>query len=267
VKFSLGKAQPPQRRDFCRPCGVQRVAAILCLRVLRSGIQPAEHLQAGAGDPAQEFVARTQFEVFGDIGNDQPAFAARCQVRGQSAEKAAQHARIGVVDRVFDGRTRLRRQPGRIADNQRGTAGREQIGFDDLHFCGQPEFFDIFRRAGQRPRRHVGADYRQATPGKYSGKNAGTGTDVESLRGIGDGSAAGRQRRLGDQINVFPAHRREHAVMRMDAPLHGGHWHAFLAPFVGADHRQQFTQRDDAIAAIRLAPGFAAGRANILGTA
>ena len=65
--------------------------------------------------------------MFGQVRQDQPAFAAGCQMRRQTAEKSAQHAAVGVVDRIFDRRAGSRRQPRRIADHQRGPSRREQV--------------------------------------------------------------------------------------------------------------------------------------------
>ena len=54
--------------------------------------------------------------------------------------------------------------------------------------------------------------------------------------------------------------------MRIDAALDGRYRNALLAPFVGADYRQQFAQGNDGILVCR-AIGFQAGRPDVLGTA
>jgi hypothetical protein len=68
-----------------------------------------------------------------------------------------------------------------------------------------------------------------------------------------------RQRRLRDQIDIFAAHRRKHAVVRMDARAQRRHLDAVPAPFVGADDAQQLAQRTDirlGRLAMRLRAGF-----------
>ena len=47
---------------------MQRVVAVTDLRVLRPGVDVSEHLEATRHDPAQQFVARTQAEMLGQIG-------------------------------------------------------------------------------------------------------------------------------------------------------------------------------------------------------
>ena len=75
------------------------------------------------------------------------------------------------------------------------------------------------------------------------------------------------QQRLGHQVDVFAAQRREHAVVRVDAVTRrgaqGGDLHALLAPFMRADHAQQLTQRDHTGRAIGRAPGLGAGLAPV----
>ncbi len=128
--------------------------------------------------------------------------AAVGQMGRQTAEEAAQHARIGVIDSIFDRRGRLRRQPRRIADDQRCLAFREEVGLDDLHMVGQPQALDVFRCAGQRPVVLVGGDdARHAAPREHGSDDAGAGADVEGQ------IAAGRKRRRGEQIDILAAHR------------------------------------------------------------
>ena len=55
---------------------MQRVAAVHRLRVTGARVEPADDLQTGGGDQAHQFVRRTQAEVFGEIGQDEPALAA-----------------------------------------------------------------------------------------------------------------------------------------------------------------------------------------------
>ena len=82
----------------------------------RSGREPASR----RSNPAEQLVARAQAEVFGQIGQDQPALAARRQMRRQPGEKAAQHA----ADRGRRPRTRSANSaaPAATADCRRRAA-------------------------------------------------------------------------------------------------------------------------------------------------
>jgi methionyl-tRNA synthetase len=88
--------------------------------------------QAGPINHCQQFLARTQAEMLGEVRQDQPALAAWFQMRRQPAEKTAQHPAVRIVDRMFDRRTRPRRQPRRIAHYQRCAPGRKQVGLHQL---------------------------------------------------------------------------------------------------------------------------------------
>ena len=59
------------------------------------------------------------------------------------------------------------------------------------------------------------------------------------------GTGRSRQRGLGHQVHILAAHRRKHAVVRMDgrARTQRRHRHALAAPFVGAHDAQQLAQR------------------------
>src|SRR3989338_4810611 len=95
--------EPPQRGDFRRACSVQRVCRIAGARVAWPHIHAIQHLQSGAGNHPEQFLARAQTQMFGQIGKDQPAFAAGCEVSRQPVEEAEQHATVRVVHRVLNG--------------------------------------------------------------------------------------------------------------------------------------------------------------------
>jgi hypothetical protein len=46
----------------------------------RAHVDAVDDFQAGGGDPFQQLLARAQAQVLGQVGQDQPAFAARRQV-------------------------------------------------------------------------------------------------------------------------------------------------------------------------------------------
>jgi hypothetical protein len=116
--------------------------------------------------------------------------------------------------------------------------------------------FQVLARASQRARVLVGGDNAlHATARQYRRQHASADADIES-------QGLRRQRRLRDQIHILAAHRREHAVVRMDARLQCGNFHALLAPLVRADQAEQFPQRSH-IGFVRNAVGFLAGQMHI----
>ena len=84
-----------------------------------------------------------------------------------------------------------------------------------------------------------GDDALHSAAGQHGRDHARAGADVESQLARG-------QRRRGDQIEIFAPHRREHAVMRMDAIVRGGAQRGDLdslaPPFESPDESQQFAQ-------------------------
>ncbi|MNV59481.1 hypothetical protein D3C71_1519060 [compost metagenome] len=105
------------------------------------------------------------------------------------------------------------------------------------------------------------------TPAHQHGRqNPRAHTDVKRQR-----QRLAWQRGSGHQVYIFATHRRENAVVRMDAVARWGaqrrHFHAFLAPFVRTHHPQQLTQRGHGALAGSWPPGFGAGLAPIGRTA
>src|SRR5258707_1139225 len=72
-------------------------------------------------------------------------------------------------------------------------------------------------------------------------------SEAEMLREIGGDGRRGyrrRQWRLGDEIDVLAANRREHAVVRMDAQAERRELDSLAAPLVRADDAEQLSQRN-----------------------
>jgi hypothetical protein len=65
---------------------VQRIVGIAGLGMIRPRIRPAHDLQPRFVDGSQQFGARAQAQVLGDIRKYQPAFASRIEVRGEPGE-------------------------------------------------------------------------------------------------------------------------------------------------------------------------------------
>ena len=179
-------------------------------------------------------------------------------MRGQTGQIAAQHGAVLVVDRLFQHGVRSSRQPGRVADHQRGLSGGKQVGVLQLNLRRQAQALQVVGRAGQRGRRDVGGHHlRDAAPRQHSREHAGAHADVEGARATGQGRW---QRRLRDQRQVLATHWRKHAVMRVDVrALQGGQRHALLAPLVRANQALQAAQREHARLSVGRAPGLGAG--------
>lgn len=112
---------------------------------------------------------------------------------------------------------------------------------------------DVLACARQRTRILVGRDDAlDAARRKHGRQHAGAGADVERER-------CRRQRRARDEVDVFAAHRREHAIVRVDRrAAERRNRYALLAPLMRADETEQFAQRHDrrrAAGAIRLLAG------------
>ncbi len=81
---------------------MERVAGVGGARVDGPGVEPAYHLQAGRFEQRAEVVAGAEAEVFGQVGQDQPAFTVRFQVVAEAAQETAEHPPARVVDGVFE---------------------------------------------------------------------------------------------------------------------------------------------------------------------
>ena len=80
---------------------------------------------------------------------------------------------------------------------------------------------------------------RRGAPGSRRARRFPSDVDRAADRG-----GIGRQRRRRDEVEVLAAHRREDAVVRVDARAERRDRHASAAPLVRADHAEQFAQRD-----------------------
>ena len=140
----------------------------------------------------------------------------RLRVPGARAvrQESPQHSALGVVDAVLEGRARSRGNPGRVAHARAPRARRERDR------PARPPLLSPTRAARcSRARMRARGD-----PGRWrprAGRRAARAPPParrspcrcrrprRSMRGRG-------QRRLGDELDVFAANRREYAVVRMD---------------------------------------------------
>ena len=148
----------------------------------------------------------------------------------EAGQKSTQHAAFRIKYGVFQRRTGPCRNPGRVANNQRRTPGRKHVSLQHFNLAGHAEPRDIFIGAGDGARILVGGDHmRDTTAREHGGEHAGAGADIK-----GELFRILRQRRRCNQRNVLTAHRREHAVMRMNATAQRGNLHAFFPPLMRA---------------------------------
>ena len=228
--------------------------------MVRASFFTAQHLQACSSNPALQLFAAAQIQVFGQIGNNQPAFATRQQMCCQPLQKAAQHAAVFVINGVIQQRCHLARQPGRVADDQARLPFGEQIRMLQLHLSLMTESLQVFACAGQSTFACIGRNHGlDAALEQQSRQHTRAHTDVPCLLHASSG-----QGRPGNQFQILATHRRENAVVGMNAgAIQRGNLHAFFAPFVCANHAQQVTQRNQHRAGLALhgycAPAFTAG--------
>ncbi len=200
-------AQPPQGCGFRCPREMQRVAGVRNFGMARFGIHAVDHMQSPSFNHSEQIGARAQAEVFGNVGQDQPAFAVCLQVCGEATEEATQHAAIRVVDGLFDGAACAHRNPGRIAHHQRGTSRRKQIGFQHFNLLAQTQPSHIVTRASQRARIPIGRhDMRDTPPRQQHRQHASPRAHIKYLR-LCWRQCRRRQRCLRHQLNILPAHR------------------------------------------------------------
>ncbi len=122
------------------------------------GIHAIEDSQASLFERGEKLGARPQTQVLRQVGQDEPAFAARNEMRGQAAQETEQHAAVLVVDGRLDGRARPGGQPRGIADDERRATLREQIGIHHLNLLGDTETRDVVACASESARVPVGRD-------------------------------------------------------------------------------------------------------------
>ena len=77
---------------------------------------------------SEQFCPGPQFQMFGEVREQQPAFSSRFQMRGQAIEESVQHSTLRIVDRLFDGRGGPCRDPRRVADYELSLALGKEIG-------------------------------------------------------------------------------------------------------------------------------------------
>ncbi|AEW98886.1 hypothetical protein SCATT_p06930 (plasmid) [Streptantibioticus cattleyicolor NRRL 8057 = DSM 46488] len=221
---------------------MQRVVRVGGARMAWPGVGPAGHTQPGRRDGVRQFLTGPQPEAFGQVGQDEPAFSAGEQTRGEAVEEGVEHRAAGVVDALFDGGDRTSGQPGRVAHHECGAARRVERRSVHLDASGEAEAGDVLPCAGQGARRGVGGHHPFDAPaGQHGGEHPGAGAQVEG--GARARAAGGRQRCAGDQVDVLAPDGCEDTVVGVEAGAERGHLHTLLAPPQRAEHAQQFGER------------------------
>ena len=101
-------------------------------------------------------------------------------MRGEPGEEPAQHAALGVVNRLLDGSGGPGRNPRRIADHERRPSFGDKIGLHDFHAPSQIEPRDVLAGAHQRTGILIrGNDARDPAARQHCRQYAGPGADVE----------------------------------------------------------------------------------------
>ena len=200
-----------------------------------------DDLQPGPTEHLPQLLAAAQAQVLGEVGEHQPALAARPQVLAEPLEEAAEHARALVVDRQLESGRRLARQPGRIADDQIRPARREEVRLQHRDAVLQAQALHVLLRALHRAGVDVRGDHAGRTAlGEDRGQNAGARAEIHGVRSprhLG-------HRGPGHQVDVLGPRGREHAVARVDARAERRDGHSLLVPLVGAEHTLQLGERD-----------------------
>src|SRR5215472_1482464 len=163
---------------------MERVRFVSGARMSRRHIVSTHDAQPRNLEFSEQLHAGPQTEVLRQVGKDQPPLAARLQMPRQRSEKSAQHSAVEIVDSVFHGRARPRRNPWRVADNKpRATFGKK-VRLHDIDTIRKPELSNVLTRTRQRAWIEIGGDHVfDATPRKYRGEHTGARTDIESKAG------------------------------------------------------------------------------------
>ena len=134
---------------------------------MRPDIGLAEDDEPGLIERGEQLCPGSQFQMFGQVGQQEPAFSSRFQVSGQPVEKSGQHATLRIVDRLFDRGGRPGRHPRRVADHEWRPALGKEIRLHHFHPIGEPQSLKIRAGTGQCARILVGSNNpRDPSPGE-----------------------------------------------------------------------------------------------------
>ena len=168
--------------------------------------------------------------MFGQVGHHQPQLPLRRKPFSGVGEQGAQHGVAGVVKRGFQFGRGLGGQPRRVADNQVGAALGKQVLLQQADIGIGAGAGEIGAGGGDGARVGVGgADVAQAALVQQQRQHAAAGADVPRRVRVC------RQRRLGDQLQIFAAQGRKHAVGHVDALCQHAGFDTVQLPLPGAD--------------------------------
>src|SRR6267378_6899055 len=138
---------------------MQRVGYVGRAGMFGPYIASIHDLQSCRVERSEQLRSWPQAQVLRQVRKDYPALTPWLQVRGQRAQEPTQHATLGVVDPLLDGRTRSRGNPGWVANHERGPPFGKEIRLYHFHLLRQPETLEVLASACQCARIPVGGDH------------------------------------------------------------------------------------------------------------
>ena len=88
----------------------------------RADVHAFHHFQLGCLESCEQIGPRAQSQVFGDIGQDEPAFPTGFEMRAQAIQETSQHTAVWIINRMFYRCAGTSRNPWRIANDKCGFA-------------------------------------------------------------------------------------------------------------------------------------------------
>ena len=160
-------------------------------RMARLDVAAAYDLQSSAFDQGEQFSESAQAQMFGQVGQNQPGFAAGLQVCSQSPPRNPRNMRLsGSYTACSSGKLA---RPQRPAEGCRRSAARAPAGISRRRqyprACPVPgvRCFLAHRPARSAPDRcHYAFD---AAPGQQCRQHAGAGADIECQRTCNPGGS------------------------------------------------------------------------------
>ena len=105
--------------------------------MMRTDIGLADDNEPGLIEHREQLRSGSKLQMFGQVGEQEPAFSLRFQVCRQTVQEPGLHATVWIVDRLFDRGRRPCRDPRRIADHEWRLAFGKEIRLHYLHPIGE----------------------------------------------------------------------------------------------------------------------------------
>src|SRR5689334_3933484 len=111
--------QSPERRHVLLAGGVERIRVVRGLGMPGPRVDASNDVQPRSTDRGEQVVAFAKPQVLREVREDEPAFAAGLEMRGEPLDETQQHPALGIVDAVLQRRARSRGDPWRVAHHER----------------------------------------------------------------------------------------------------------------------------------------------------